>query len=269
VLAFSSQERILRQAIALGQTAPGAAEPAIARELRLAGADKPLAALWINPRSFDEALRHKAAEAKGIHAVGLQALLRYWKPLEGIAFWVALDKDLQISLAVGARVHELPAPARGFLSVANQPSELWERFGDNAILSVAGRLDLSALVEMLCDFIPEEVRKTVRMEVEGRVGGVLRKEIAKELLPQLGPDWGLSVTAPPAGVKACVPQVLFALRVRPGDSSTALLEALTFFANLAAFTHPGDRPGRLSLKTVMHDKVEVRYLVNDEEFPSG
>jgi hypothetical protein len=273
ILAFSPREGILRQSIELDQTAPAEGEPPIARQLRLSGVTRPLAALWVNPRSFDRALERKAADAKGFDGVALTALLRYWKPLDGIAFSLTLQKDLEMSLAVRARTRELPPAAQRFLSAAAERSQLWNCFPDNAILAVAGRFDLAAFVEMISEFIPEEIRKPLRAQLEGKLGGILRKGIVRELLPQIGPDWGLCVAAPPADSKAWVPQVWAVLRARPGESGTptdlALLDALNFFANLAVFTHNSGRPGQLIVKSVTQGKVEVRYLDNPEEFPPG
>src|SRR5262249_8480801 len=237
ILAFSPREGILRQSIELDQPAPAEGEPPIARPLRLSGVTRPLAALWVNPRSFDRALERKAADAKGFDGVALTALLRYWKPLDGIAFSLTLQKDLEMSLAVRARTRELPPAAQRFLSAAAERSQLWNCFPDNAILAVAGPFDLAAVLQMISRFIPQEIRKPFRAQLEGKLGGILRKGIVRELLPQIGPDWGLCVAAPPADSKAWVPQVWAALRVRPGESGTptdlALLDALNFFANLA------------------------------------
>jgi hypothetical protein len=273
LLAFAPRENILRQSIELAQTAPVEDEPPIARQLRLCGVAKPLAALWINPRAFDRALEENAAGPHGIRAGALKTLLRYWKPLDGIALSLTLQKDLELALAIRVRFSELPPAARQFLQVAAQPSELWSCFPDNAIFSVAGRFDLVAFVEMLSEFIPEEIRKALRLEIEGRIGGILKKEVVRELLPQIGPDWGFCIAAPPAESKAWVPHVVAAIRVRRGDSGvptdTALLDALTFFANLAVFTHNDGRTGQLALRSVKQGPVEVKYLANDEQFPPG
>jgi hypothetical protein len=48
-----------------------------------------------------------------------------------------------------------------------------------------------------------------------------------------------------------------------------VLHALNSLATLAVFHHNRGQPGALSLKSTLQDKIEVKYLVNDEQFPPG
>ena len=54
----------------------GHAEPAVARQLRLLGAERALAGLWINPRAFDAEMARNLEQAKGTDAVVQRAFLR-------------------------------------------------------------------------------------------------------------------------------------------------------------------------------------------------
>jgi len=278
VLAFAPREGILRQLIELDGEAPKDVEPPLARQFRLLGVSKSLAALWLNPRAFDAALydtafQHKAAAATGARAVVLQTLALYWKALEGIAFSVVLDKDLTLALAIRAKVEELPWPARRFLSTASRPSAVWHHLPDNALLIFACRVDVPAVVEMLGEFVADDTRKSFRAKVEGTVEAILGKDMIKDILRSLGPDWGVCVVAPPTSAKGWVPQVISALRVRPGTASIpadlTVWNALNSLATLAVFHHNRGQPGQLSLKSTLQDKMEVKHLVNDEQFPSG
>jgi hypothetical protein len=97
--------------------------------------------------------------------------------------------------------------------------------------------------------------------------------VFREVLPYLGPDWGLWVTAPSAPDKEWFPQVTLALRVRPGGNGVpvdrALVNALSSFALLAVLGYNRHHPDQLSLKALMQGQVEVKYLVNDKRFPPG
>jgi hypothetical protein len=278
ILAFAPREGILRQLIDLDHDSPQQAEPFLARQLRLLGVHKSLAVLWINPRAFDAALRDTASEKKtsdaaGARGIALRTLSTYWTALEGIALSVSLDTDLALSLAVRAKVSELPSAAQRFFRAAAEPSAVWQRFPEDALLTIAGRVDVPALVEMLGEFLADDARRSFRTIVANTIEAILGKDILQELLPNLGPDCGVCVLVPPAGTKGWVPHILAALRVSPGAANIpadrAVWNALNAFATLAVFHHNRGQPGQVILKSVLQDKNEVNFLVNEEQFPPG
>jgi hypothetical protein len=273
VLAFAPREGILRQLIDLDRNAPKDAECFVARQFRLLGIARPVAALWINPRAFDAALQQKAAAATGAPAIALRTLAAYWKGLEGIALSASLERDLALSLAVRARIEELPRAAQRFLHAAASTSEVWQRFPDNCLLSIAGRVDIAAFVEALGDFLADDARKSVRAMIENTVEAIGGKDIIKDLLANLGPDYGICVLAPPASDSHWLPHMIAALRVRSGTASVpvelVVWNALNSLATLAVFHHNHGHPGQFSLKSIVQDKMEVRYLESDEQFPPG
>lgn len=81
------------------------------------------------------------------------------------------------------------------------------------------------------------------------------------------------MVAPPAKDKAWFPHSLVVIRVRPGEAAVpadrTLVSAMNFGAMMAVLSHNKEVPGRLRLETLMQDKVEVKYLVNDAQFPPG
>jgi hypothetical protein len=273
VLAFAPREGILRQVIDRDRESPKDAESFVARQFRLLGVHHCLAALWINPRAFDAALQQETTAAAGAHAAALRTLVTYWKRLEGIALSVSLEKDLALTLAVRAKLGELPPAAQRFFRTASEASALWQRFPDGALLAVAGRVDVPALVEMLGEFLADDARKSFRTVFENTIEAILGKDTIQELLPNLGPDCGLCVLAPPSGSKSWVPHILGALRVNPGTANVAVDRAVWYALNalaaLAVFHHNHGQPGQLILKSTVQDKTEVNYLVNEEQFPPG
>jgi hypothetical protein len=273
VLIVGFQEKILHEMLDLDATASRTKEPPVAREFRLLGMERPLAALWINPRTFEPALQRKADQAKGAEAVTLKALLSYWKALEGLGFAIHLQKDFELSLAVRARVEQLPAVARRFFGMAGQKSDLWERFPETAILIVASRVDPSAFLDVLSEFATEDARKALHDVVDHTLGAIVGKGVLKDLLSAVGPDYGLCVVAPSAKDSGWFPQVIAALRVRQAETGTstelALMNSLTSLVSLAVFYGNQGHPGALALKSRAQDKGEVKYVVNDEQFPPG
>jgi hypothetical protein len=275
VLAFATREEILRQVMDLDQEAVATGEPLVARELRRLGADKDLAALWINPRAFEPELQRKAEAARGNDAIVLRSLLAYWKAVDGIVFTAALHKDdVEFSFTLGVKEDQLLPGGRRFFTGAVKPSRLWSRFPDNALLAVAGQVDVVGLVEMVGEFLPEEARKGIREAVESGAGAALGKDIAKDVLPNLGPDWGFCILAPPAKDKGWFPHVIGALRVDPGKTKPpvdqALVNALNSFAVLAVLGYNKDHPDApLYLKDTEQGPVQIKYFANDKQFPPG
>src|SRR5207247_560313 len=79
VLAFSSREEMIKQAIDLDRSAAVEETPAIAKQLRLLGADSSLATLWLNPRAFDNLLATASASLPGEIAQVLKTFQAYWQ----------------------------------------------------------------------------------------------------------------------------------------------------------------------------------------------
>ena len=297
LLAFTGQEDMLRKVIE--RTKKGNSEESfVAGQMRLLGADKQLAALLINPRVFQAEMEHKASTARGQDAVTQKAFLSYWKALDGIALTVALDRDLECAVTIRAKMDQLPAPARRLFAEAAQPSELWNRFPDNALLAAAGRLDLAAFLDLLGEFQTKEDNQALHDSLRN-LSAALGKDVVKEVLPHLGPDCGLCITAPAAGQEAWFPQTVALLRLSPGEKGVngdtllpckgqspspgskvspftpderlgpALVSAIQSYALLAVLGYNRQNPDKLTLKTVVHDKTEIKYLANSKLFPPG
>jgi hypothetical protein len=249
--------------------------PGLARQFQLLGMEGALASLWINPRAFDAEMEHKAAQATGEEAVGQRTFLRYWKALDSIGLALTPGTDLQIQLALRVRTQALPPAARPFLAEAALPSALWDRFPDDALLAVAGRWQASALLEMLSDFLTPQTRQTLFDGLERSLGAPAGKDFRKEILPALGPDWGLCLTSPPAGDRTWFPSTLLALRVQEnpsGEGETvpqAVFSALSFYAQLAVIGHNKDKKEFLSLKSMSLEGTQVKYLAGEKIFPPG
>ncbi len=269
ILVLSGQEDMLLQALERGQ--PVSRETTLAERIRPFGLDRALLLIWVNPRPFDAHLEAKLARGEDLV---LRTFSTYWKALEGIACAVALDKDLTVSLAVRARPQELPPVARRLFTALPQPSELWSIFPDNALLAVAGRIDLPTLVEFLGEFLTPASRQALQNELNVTLGAVLDKDLFKDVLPQIGPDWGLCLTRPEPADKNWCPGTLVALRVAPGPVSApvdqALLRAIHSFMFFAVLGHNQANPDKaVTLKTQFQDKHEVKYLVGERAFPPG
>jgi hypothetical protein len=268
ILLFTGQEDVLRAALEREQSSPSLSPPVTAR-LRKLGIERSLLALWINPRAWDAEVLGRAAKAT---EVGPRTFAVYWKALQDVGVAVKLDRDLSVSLAFRAETDKLPASARKFLAEASRPSEVWRNCPDNALLAAGGRIDVAALFELLGEFMTKKARETVQADL-APLSAVLDRNIIKEVLPNIGPDWGVCITAPPAEDKNWGPRMLLALRVAPGPEAPvdqALLSALRTWAVFGVLAHNKQHPDRpVRLKSTIVNKVRVQYLEGDNAFPPG
>ena len=272
LLAYSSQEAILKQAVERDRK-ESADEPRVSRELRGLGVEGALASLWVNPRAFDAEMVHNAEQAQGNEGAFQKNFLRYWKALDSAVVSLRLEKDVRVTLALRARTEDLPPAARRFLAEAAKPSDLMAAFPDDAMLAVAGRLDFAALLEMLDEFMTKEAQSAFHDALERNLGAPSGRDFIKDLLPALGPDCGLCLIAPPTAEKSWFPQMLLAIRLRPGPKGESvdadILSTVNFYAQLAVFSHNQKHKNPLSLKTIVQDKVEIKYLSGEGVFPPG
>ncbi len=269
VLLVTGQEAILREAIALERKFSAGAEPPVLKRLRDLRLAQATVALAVNPRAWDAAVAAKATADPGAKMAS-----RFWGALQGVGLAVEVDKEIRLRLALRTKAADLPESARRFLGATSRASEVWSGFPEDALLALAGRLDLAALAQFLGEAMPPAVRRTAEAELDRTVGAVVGRSVRKELLPALGPDWGLCVTAPPSEGKGWAPSVVLAVKVARGDEADpldeAVLAALQWGAQLGVLGHNKAHPDRpLSLRAQTVDGVRGRFLSGDGVFPEG
>lgn len=270
LLVFSTREAMLQQVIDLERKSTNE-EPTILRHVRRLDADQALAALWINPRAFDAAFEEKAKRLQGAEATILQTIQTHWKAVDGIALTAtAKDSEVKLALALSAKTELLPASAKSVFGGEARPSELWRAFPDNALMAMGGRLDMAAWNDFLSGFLPEDKRQAIRDAANRFAGPALGKNVAKDVLPSFGPDWGLCVLAPPTDhskEKSWMPHAILALRIQRADIGHAVLQTLNSLALLGIFAYNGSHPDQMTFHSLA--KMEGSYLANKEQFPPG
>jgi len=272
LLVFSTDRAMLLRAIEAqaARAEAGKVAPVSAQLLR-AGAEKALAAWWMNPRAFDTDIQQHAARSQPAEAQGLWNFLGYWQALDALVLALKVTPDMEVNLSVQGRQEALPAAARRFLTAASRPSELWERFPKGSILALAVRVDAVALSDVLAAFLTSEARKTIATNLQRTMGAAMGMDLTATVLGQLGPDVGFCVAAAPG--QTGFPHVLAALRVQPGPEAApvdlALVKALRFFASLAVFDHNRRVGDQMRVENVVQDRIEVNYLTGGKALPAG
>jgi hypothetical protein len=267
---FTSQEALLKKVIER-HVSVKPTSPLLAEAFGTWPARKALAALWVNPRMLDAELEAKARKAEASEAAVLKHLLVYWKALDGIVVTMGVRPDLELTLALRARVEKLPPSWRRLTEEAARPGALWGRFPGKPLLAFVGRFDAKALSESMAEFMTPESRKGFTETVNRMLSAPLGMDVFDEVLPNLGPEWGAYVGAP-AGGELC-PRVLLALQVRPGSPDAAvdqaLLKGLHSAAMLAVISYNSTHADQVRLRTEKQGPIEIKYLTNDKSFPKG
>lgn len=272
ILLLSTREEAILHALDRERVARADAEPPLVKRLRELGADQAFVTVWVNPRAFDAAIEVKASQAEGASAAALKAFTRYWKALDGAAFSVHLDADLSFSLALRARTEQLPPAAQRFLDAASRPSAVWRAIPNDALYAEGSRIDVVAYLELLGDFLTPESRQALVADLNRYLGAPVGKDFVKDILPFIGPDWGLCVTAPRPEAKTWVPEAVCALRLSSGGEAAdkAVLSGAQALAMLGVVAHNKQYPDRtLRLLTLRQGEREIKYLDGDNALPPG
>jgi hypothetical protein len=268
VLVYAREEEMIQRAIDADLTAPGNSESWLGALFRQLGADKALLAVWINPRAFDAELAAKLGtmtKDEDPSAAVLKMFLEYWHALDGMCVSLTVDRDATIAIGVRGRTNALPRDdhAKKLFAELSRPSALWKQCPDEPLLAVSGRFDVAEFVGILDGFLSEKERTALRTDLNRTFVKLTGKsDVVSEVLPFLGPEWALFVSAP-KDIKQLVPDGFFAVRVATGDPKApvpqALLSQLEFLAKLACVQH--SKPGKaMTLETQTSDKAKIYYL---------
>jgi hypothetical protein len=266
-LVVAGSEAMLRQAIErdLDRNGREAAPGPWPARFRRAGAAQALATVGINPRAFELF----PAPAQGEKPQGFAGL---WRALDGIFVSLEVDATLELRLDLQGRSAEMPAWARPMFTQTPAPSVLWQRFPEPAILTVADRTDFAAVASQLLALMPPAERGKLTEGLQGGLGLFTRLDLLRDVLPNVGPDWGMCILPPAEG--AAFPEVIAALAVRPGGGvervDESLFKGAQFLAGLAVADHNRKNPGApIRIESVQQGKVTVKYLRQDQLFPPG
>jgi hypothetical protein len=270
IIAFSQQHAAIRRVIDLDRESNPVPGPTI--QLMQFGADKAFATFWLNPRSFDAELALKLKNAEPGEAAFLQSFQPIWKATDSFALTVRLEKHLEVNLSVVTRWSDLPPALRRFGGSLQEPAVLAKLFPPDAMLAIVGRTDLSASLDILTEFLTPDARQSLKGSLEQSLGSVFGKKELPQLPDHLGPDWGICVTAPSADSKSVLPEIVAALRIRPGKDGKnverSLLDAMDAIATLARIAYNSGHPDSVERKTVRFGNVDVVYLTGDG-LPAG
>lgn len=229
-----------------------------AKRFEKAGVERALFTMCVNPRMLDPELVQ--ARKKD------DPLPSYWRALEGIFVTLTIHDQAELRIAIQADAERLPKWARPAFTHTIPTSSLWQRFPETTVFTMASMTDFAGTVEALKLLVPEKDRKKLTKDWGG-IGAILELDPFKDVLPNIGPDWGVCML--PAKNAQHLPPLMFAIAVKPGSAEKpvdqALFKAAGFFAKIAVLQYPD----AIRLQTMKQGTVEVRYLTSDKLFPLG
>jgi hypothetical protein len=260
--AVTTKEEIL-QAFLDRRSAPAKDNPWASRFQR-AGAESAVVTMFVNPRKLDAEVLQNSKKG--------DPLSGYWRALEAVFVSVAIQDEAELRISIQADGGKLPEWAKSAFTQTTPASSLWQRFPERSILTIAARTDFAGAADALKLLMPEKDRKKLTTDWQGSIGALLRLDPFKDILPNIGPDWGICVL--PSKDPKQLPQTMFALAVKPGSKDQpvdkTLFKAVELFAGIAVLDYNKKNPDSIiRLQTVRQNEVEVVYLSNHKLFPPG
>ncbi len=259
--AISSEESRIRSVI--DKHALAVKETVWTKRFQKAAAEQAFVTMCINPREIKPDFVQAGKKDDGLPG--------YWQALDGIFVTFAIKDDAAVRISIQVDTERLPKWTRSVFTQRATPSDLWQRFPEASIVTIAGRTDIAGTMDALKLLLPEKERKNVGGDLQRGIGAILGLDLFKDVLPNIGPDWGGCML--PAKDAQHLPQTLIAVAVKPGTKDPpvdqSLFNALQLFASLSILNHNKKNPDPILLQTMMQDKVEVKYLSNAKLFPPG
>ncbi len=260
--AVTTREEILRDVI--NRLPTKSKDHAWAKRFQRAGAESAFLTMCINPRAVEPDL--VAAGKKNDPLPG------YWRALDAIFVTLAVRDEAEVRLSIQANPQHLPVWAKPAFTDTLSTSSLWQRFPERSILTIAGTTDFAGTAEALKLIMPEKDREKFATDWQAGIGAVLPLDPFKDILPNIGPDWGVCVL--PSKDAKQMPPAIFALALKPGQKGQqvgqSLFKGMQFFGGLAVLEHNKNNPKSvIRLQSLVQDKVDVAYLNSPAFFPPG
>jgi hypothetical protein len=273
ILAFSAQERAIRQVIEQDAAPPGNPGRVAAGIAALGLADE-CVVCWFDPRGFDAELAVNAEATKDdSERAFLTQFARVWTAIDGFALYAHPGRGLELGVVARFDREKLPKEVRELALPTGGGSALWAAVPDDAILAVGGRLDLPRLLAGVEAFLPPEGKVGLKKAIEEGLAPVVGRDKLPAVLAGLGPDWAVWVTAPGKTSRAFLPEWTAALKLSGDkggvDVGRTVLQAVDFAAQMARFAYNREHVDQIELTEESRDGVTVKVLSNEKGFPAG
>lgn len=272
VFAYSKDERLVKQVLALEATPPKSA-PFLDAYDKLGLSKAALAAIF-HPRPLDAELQARIAATKDDHGKAfLKQFARIWSSTNSVALAVELGADVELALHASFDPKTLPDELKPFVGTP-KASALWSHIPAEALFALAGRLDLPQLLDLGKTFLSDPGLKQLQEVLDKQIAPAVGKDALPDLLRSIGPDWGVWLTPPGKASKATLPDLTVALRVRDPDSKDnslgdAVKMGLSFAFQMFRVEYNRTHDDQFSLKETKDDAGAIHHLENAKLLPAG
>ena len=219
-----------------------------------------LATFWINPRAFDNDLAKQIDQAEPDDAQILKTLRTYWQALDAAAVSLTLKDSVGLHLSVQGRPQSLPRAATTFYANSTGQSDLWSKFPDDAVFTLAAHTDLTSAFAVLEEFMPREEQQKFRQGLQAALGAAFGRDFQKEILPSVGPDWGFCIA--PSKTDSPFPDMFLAMKLQPdkGAAPKEWLRIAIFVSQLGCLEYNKKNADMMRLKTIVQQGEDVTVL---------
>lgn len=273
ILAFSGQERAIRQVIEQDATPPG--KPArVATGIAALGLTGHCAVCWFDPRGFDAELSAKAESAKdeGDRAFITQ-FAEVWKATDGLALYAHPGRGLELGVVARFDQEKLPKGVRELAFPSGEESALWKAVPDDAILAVVGRLNVPRLLAGFESFLAPDGKAGLKKAIEEGLAPIVGRDKLPAVLAGLGPDWVVWIAPPDKASDGFLPGWTAALKLTDDkggvDVGRTVMQAVDFVAQMARFAYNKDHTDQIELTEATRDGATVKVMSNEKAFPVG
>lgn len=215
VMAISDHEASVKSAIdryvaiQTGKAKAGFLDAPAMKTAQAALATENLIKVLVNPRAWDKTIARESDKSREQQIFG-----EVWQRCRWLAGGMRMDQGLGVELLVDYTSKGAPKAWSQFVDRTDADPDFLNRVPSNALVSIAGRHDLSALFAFAMNQVPSKQQEVFN----GIAQNVLGMPPA-ELVNQLPPNWGLFVV-PRRELELNVVPVngVFALQIPPADT---------------------------------------------------
>ena len=196
---------------------------------------------------------------------------KVWGSVDAAAVSLSFDKDATLAVTFAVQPDKLPPELAPLFKPHAKGGSLWSVIPDDALVVFAGRFEWDKFTSLVGSFLSDDANAGLKKLADEVIAPVVGKGTLPKLKKNLGPDWGLWLTAPPKDGKGVLPTLTVVLRVRPAGGKDGVGEAVAggveyavqFFRVAYNRTHDD--------QFTVHDEKTadgvVKYLKNDAALP--
>jgi hypothetical protein len=271
LFAYSAQEVALQGVL---EAIDKADQSVFAKLYAKLGVQNAVLSVLFDPRSLDADL---AAKTKSTADPNEKAFLtqfrKLWSATDALGVSLTLNRDAELTLSIALDTERLPPEFRPLTRSTAESTALWSVIPKDALFAVAGRFELSQLSPVVQSFLSDEGKKGLK-SVSQEIAPVVGKDTLPKILSGIGSDWGAWVTAPERGSASPLPDVTFALRVRPSGATEsevgdAIITGLDFTAQLLRVEYNRTHDDQFTLIEEKTDGGTIKVLKNDTALLPG